>query len=97
MTIYKYTIPSNQFDYIIAIPKKHLFLDCQEQNGLIALWFEVDPESIKEKHRFRIYFIGHDVKAGDRYLATCLIGEFVWHVYECEPVLDKSGAPIQSP
>jgi hypothetical protein len=60
------------------------FLTAQEQHGVIALWYQVEPDAPLEPRTIVCYFTGVDVEPGSTYLATVQLhhGGTVVHVFE---------------
>jgi len=92
-TIWKYTIPVNElaasFTNVEYIPAGARFLTCAEQNGNIALWYEIpDPDAETEEHGFQLFGTGTG-PIGDHlsYVGTTLHadGLLVLHIYEVTP------------
>lgn len=83
-TIWKFAINHND-KTVIELPQGSKFLSAQMQHGLPCLWFQVDPEAIKEERAIIIYGTGHEIFAPDhkQYLGTVqeMGGALVWHIY----------------
>ena len=83
--IWKYNIPI--LDIIkIEMPKGAKVLSVQNQNDEIALWMHVNPKEKSEIREFQIIGTGHELpsleKPKRKYIGTCQIGIYVWHVFE---------------
>ncbi len=82
--IYKYpfgllTGPAVTLD----LPFGAIVLKVAEQNEMITLWAEVDPELDTIKRTFIIRGTGHEVPEGQlEYLDSVFIRGYVWHIYE---------------
>ena len=77
-TIYKYNTGE------ILLPQGAIVRKAGMQNGMIALWAEVDTDAPDEHRHFVAYGTGWEI-ATDRnhcYIDTVFDGPFVWHVYE---------------
>jgi hypothetical protein len=91
-TVWKYTIPVNvltaSFTTVQHIPTGARFLTSANQDGAIALWYEIpDPDAEKIQRRFQIFGTGTG-PIGDHltYVGTTLHadGALVLHVYEVD-------------
>lgn len=88
-TVWKFALPVNvlsaSFSSVFQIPKGAKFLHCREQGGHLGLWFEVDPDAVKEKRTFQLFGTGTGpIRNGLEYVGTGIFadGELVLHVYE---------------
>jgi hypothetical protein len=89
-TIWKYTIPvhvlSAMSTTVQHIPERARLLHIAQQDGSIALWYEIpDPDAPKVQHGFQLFGTGTG-PIGDHldYVGTTLHadGQLVLHVYE---------------
>lgn len=54
-----------------------------EQYGQLQMWVEQDPSRPMTQRQFNVYGTGHPIyNNNEQHLATVLVGDFVWHVYE---------------
>lgn len=83
-TIWKYEIPVKE-RYDIEIPENAQFLDVQNQNDNITMWFLLHPHSATVKRYFSVYVTGGAIPENPgKYLGTVQLGWFVAHVFEDE-------------
>jgi hypothetical protein len=84
-TIYKYPLP-NKGAQKLEMPQGAIvrFFSVQYPGvaDKIMLWAEVDPTAPKVVRHFYVAGTGWDVHDSFVYIATCLDGEFVWHLFE---------------
>lgn len=85
-TIWKYTLSISDGPQYLYLPDGKL-LCAQVQDGLVQLWFELDPSTEYVSRTFQVYGTGHQMPddPGD-YVGTVQTGPFVWHVYERKAV-----------
>lgn len=80
--IWKYSIAVEGLQTLF-VPEEAKLLHVGEQQGIITLWFELDPVRITESRRFCVYGTGWNMPDDHgEYAGTVFIGAFVWHVYE---------------
>ena len=54
-----------------------------EQYGHLQMWVEQDPTRPMTQRQFNVYGTGHPIyNNNEHHLATVLVDDFVWHVYE---------------
>lgn len=81
-TIWKFTLDVRDVSFV-SIPGDSKILCAQTQDGAITLWADVDPEGVTGERKFYIYETGHEhKKLIGKYIGTCQVGKFVWHVYD---------------
>jgi hypothetical protein len=70
----------------LEVPTGARFLSCQMQDGVIAIWFDVDTAAPLATRIFLIVGTGQKVPddAGD-YLATVQDDAYVWHLFAKAP------------
>jgi len=91
-TIYKYQVGmASAGDNVaeVAVPKGAKYLSCKVQDGVICVWYQVNPEE-KEliKHTWLQLGTGHPLpfKVGDKnfkFVDTLVVDEYglVWHMF----------------
>jgi hypothetical protein len=87
-TIFKYPLYAFGVN-VISLPFDAEIKAVGQQNNVITLWAEVEPENTQERRAFYIYGTGHNIPRGFTYIGTAFCGDFVWHVYES--VNERSG------
>lgn len=82
--IWKYELAVKEGAQTIEVPKHAKTLHLHEQNGNPCIWFLVDATKDKEVRTFSVYGTGWEIELSTyvRYIGTCHIGSFVWHVFE---------------
>jgi hypothetical protein len=80
ITIFKYPVPILD-EQLIPMPSGAEILTAQLQNRNLCLWVKVETGNSPEDRIIRICGTGHPVPEG-RYIASVIIGDFVWHVFE---------------
>lgn len=79
--IYKY--PLNIGWNGISLPLESEIVHIAEQYGQLQMWVEQDPTRPLSQRQFNVYGTGHYIyNDNEMHLATVLVGDFVWHVYE---------------
>lgn len=78
-TIWKYIFG---FNVEQEMPDGAEFLFAELQDGVLAAWFMVLPDSPKVKRRFKVYGTGHEIPMSSRYLMTFQQPPYVWHLFE---------------
>ncbi len=83
-TVWKYTLPYADDMVVLEMPKGAKILSIQEQNTVITLWADVDPNASLVKRTIRWAGTGHPI---DHYV--CFIGtvqqhggQLVWHFFD---------------
>lgn len=80
-TIYKY--PLNFGVNSVSLPLESEVVHIAEQYGQLCMWVEQDPTRPVLNRQFNIYGTGHYIyNNNEQHLATVVIDQFVWHVYE---------------
>lgn len=87
--IWKYIL-TEKTEQVVLIPQSGKILSVQRQNDNICMWVMVSPQAKKEVRKFVIQGTGHPLNdcitsppAEDpKYLGTCVMEVFVWHVFE---------------
>ena len=80
-TIYKY-------DLMVGLNSVDLPLEAEvvhigEQYGQLQMWVEQDPTRPTRGRQFNVYGTGHYIyNNNEHHLATVVLYDFVWHVYE---------------
>lgn len=80
-TIYKYplTLGFNG----VSLPSSAKIIHIAEQNGQLQMWVEQADCGLLSQRQFNVYGTGHYIyNNNEMHLATVLVGDFVWHVYE---------------
>ena len=80
-TIYKYhlKVGLNSIDLPLEAEVVHI----AEQYGQLQMWVEQDPTRPVLNRQFSVYGTGHYIyNNNEHHLATVVLGDFVWHVYE---------------
>lgn len=99
MTIYKYQLPMED-QISLELPEDASILKVAEQYpGQIMLWALCDPMAPPVERCFAIVGTGHPVPLNvSKHLdsVVTLNGAFVWHVFECEPVIDVDSTEVPS-
>ncbi len=97
-TIWKFLIEITDYQELdvpqYAIPR-HVGLD---PLGAPCIWFAVDTDYSFKRRAVRIVGTGNPAEAawGYAYIASFLMGDFVWHVFDCgevgagEPATDEA-------
>jgi len=77
--VFKYELAVQEEFYA---PQGARFLHFDHQGETPCVWLEVDGDEEELKlFQFSIVGTGWDVPDGAEYLATSLVGAFVWHLY----------------
>lgn len=67
----------------ISLPLEAEIVHIAEQHGQLQMWVEQDPNRPMSQRQFNVYGTGHPIyNNNEHHLATVLVGDFVWHVYE---------------
>ena len=81
--IYKYRL---DVETKLELPIGSKILSVKSQNGVIFLWAIVDTDVLNLDREVRTFIIlgtGHTVpNLSLCFIDTCIIGDFVWHVFE---------------
>ncbi len=83
-TIWKYPLDIQNEANELEVPLGGRALFVAVQEGVLCVWFEVDPEMPPETRELGVIGTGH-VFSADRaptYIGSVLMPPFVWHVYE---------------
>jgi hypothetical protein len=84
-TIWKFTIQLVD-KQVISVPKGTVIRHVAEQNGLVCLWGEVDPDTkVYDDRTVCIYGTGHPLPDNPgEYIGSVMIrnGTLVFHIYE---------------
>ncbi len=79
--IWKYHLPV-QNKVTLSMPRFAVPRYVGEQDGMLILWAEVQPQAPTVDYGFRIVGTGQPFSAyGRRYIGTAQVKGFVWHVY----------------
>lgn len=84
-TIHKYNLLPGEPGYCLMLPEGAKVLAIGNQNELLMLWAEVDPDAALEPRHFVTYSTGHPMPDDPgTYIGTTIFmsGSLVWHVYE---------------
>lgn len=80
-TIYKYPLIVG-FNGI-SLPLEAEVVHIAEQNGQLQMWVEQADCGPLSQRQFNVYGTGHYIyNDNEMHLATVIVGDFVWHVYE---------------
>lgn len=80
-TIYKYPLIVG-FNGI-SLPLEAEVVHIAEQNGQLQMWVEQADCGQLSQRQFNVYGTGHYIyNDNEMHLATVIVGDFVWHVYE---------------
>ena len=80
-TIYKYHLMVGL--NTVALPLESKVVHITEQYGQLQMWVEQDPTRPVLNRQFNVYGTGHYIyNNNEHHLATVVLGDFVWHVYE---------------
>ena len=80
-TIYRYRLEITD-KQVVPMPKGSVILSAQTKGETISLWVLCNPTEIKVPRYFEIYGTGMNLEGKRKYIATCQIGEMVWHLFE---------------
>ena len=79
--IYKYPLALGLNS--VNLPLESEVVHIAEQYGQLQMWVEQDPNRPVLSRQFVIYATGQYIYNNtEHHLATVLVGDFVWHVYE---------------
>lgn len=80
-TVFKYGLEIGET--VLFLPTRYRALAVQMQNGLPAMWVELNPNEPKNmKVVFTVYGTGHWIESiTEEYVGTFQDGPFVGHVY----------------
>jgi hypothetical protein len=83
MKIYKYPLGFSERQTVM-MPALANIIHINVQRGIIYIWAEVDEFNSDVPRHFRIVGTGHDLPDNVclKYIGTCHIDNYVWHVYE---------------
>jgi hypothetical protein len=86
-TVFKYTVPVDDFRHDFGIPTKGKIVHVQASAvDKVDFWVELDSKRKTELRTFFVIGTGHpvphQVDTDMRYVGTTVIGIFVWHLYE---------------
>lgn len=92
--IWKETLSPNMVQELMLPVGAHV-LCAREQYDLPCIWFECDPDAVKEPRRFLVLGTGGPGRSGDskdRYLGTVALfsGTLMFHVFEVATVSPTS-------
>lgn len=81
-TIYKFPLDLGKRNNL-SLPDlaKFLKFDAQGSDGLMV-WYELEVQSYRSPRTLRVFTTGEEVPTDAKHLGTCLVGSFVWHLYE---------------
>lgn len=83
--IFKYSLgecfESSDGSTIIKLPGKHRITYFGDQNGVMTMWAEVDPDAVTGPVTFKIVGTGHPIPDDFDFVATAPSGPFMWHLY----------------
>jgi hypothetical protein len=77
--IYKYKLEVNAC--VIELPMLSRVVCVNEQEGVPTIWVEQDLNNTPHDVKFVAIGTGGIVPDGFRYMGTCFIRDYVWHVY----------------
>jgi hypothetical protein len=84
--IYKYQLPigwSKEDITTITMYENQELLEATTINGIITMWFLVDPTSPIISVKFKVCATGESIYPLDWfYVGTVLDGTYVWHVFQ---------------
>lgn len=67
----------------ISLPLEAEIVHIGEQNGQLQMWVEQDPSRPVTQRQFNVYGTGYPIyNNNEHHLATVIVGDLVWHVYE---------------
>jgi hypothetical protein len=80
-TIYKYPLVVGYNG--ISLPLGAEVVHIAEQYGQLQMWVEHDLNRPLTQRQFNVYGTGHWIhNDNEQHLATVIVDDFVWHVYE---------------
>lgn len=82
MQIFKYRLNVQDHFQQVEVPKGGEIVHVGNQENILSVWINVDPESPLECRVFWTVGTGQDIPKASRYVGTAMIGRFVWHVFE---------------
>lgn len=69
----------------VEMPYEHNILSVAEQNGVLCMWVEVNPNAYLIDVDIEIIGTGnpiyHTVDYGRKFIGTVVMNPFVWHVF----------------
>lgn len=83
--IFKYPINVGYNEVHIPSGGKVVHFDSQSSFGYpqLCIWVEVSPDMLPANCKFEVHGTGQPIpEDGRAYVATCLSGSYVWHLYE---------------
>lgn len=82
--IWKFTLRIDK-EQIIELVEDAKILSIQSQFGNICMWVLLNTHNHKIKRKFRIIGTGHEIDDDfyGEYIDTCLVNNYVWHVFDC--------------
>lgn len=85
-TVFKYSIAIEDGWQDIPLPESaaivHFDYQADAPLNTLRFWAEVNTNAPIEERKFAIVGTGHPIPDGGVYMATCMAGSFVWHLYE---------------
>jgi hypothetical protein len=77
--IYKYTVPVDDQDHLIAFRGPIVHVASQAPNE-VQLWVQYNPHADKHRWKFRVVGTGQPIPNGMLHVGTAFDGPFVWHL-----------------
>ena len=87
LSVYKYTIPTDEDYFSFGLPKGAKILTVREQHGKLQLWALVKQGEPDETRNFRLAGTGHPIKESPEtlnYIGTFQLegGSIIGHIFE---------------
>ena len=83
--VYKYTVPIDGADHVIATPDpwRLLHVDIAPDRRAVNFWALVAPDAKPRREMFSVYATGQPLPGAGEYCGTAVdhVGGFVWHLF----------------
>lgn len=82
-TVYKYPLVGyGAIEVLMPSMAQFIHFDRDTREDKLCLWAIVQRTNPIVKRKFQMVPTGGDIPDGARYLQSCVVGEYAWHLFE---------------